>query len=99
MQAENSEASFDTDSYTHVTLYHPNVDKIMERAEEINLADYEATSANAFQSAVSTLKDLLFDEKATDEQKKTALNTLVRMNLFQQAAQEWFFQQQEKKQK
>lgn len=53
MQAENSEASFDTDSYTHVTLYHPNVDKIMERAEEINLADYEATSANAFQSAVS----------------------------------------------
>lgn len=78
MQAENSEASFDTDSYTHVTLYHPNVDKIMERAEEINLADYEATSANAFQSAVSTLKDLLFDEKATDEQKKTALNTLVK---------------------
>lgn len=78
MQAENSEASFNTDSYTHVTLYHPNVDKIMERAEEINLADYEAASANAFQSAVSTLKDLLFDEKATDEQKKTAMNNLVK---------------------
>ena len=73
-----SEASFNTDNYTHVTLYHPNVDKIMERAEEINLADYEAASANAFQSAVSALKDLLFDEKATDEQKKTALNTLVK---------------------
>ena len=78
MQAENSKASFNTDSYTHVTLYHPNVDKIMERAEEINLADYEAASANAFQSAVSTLKDLLFDEKATDEQKKTAMNNLVK---------------------
>lgn len=78
MQAENSEASFNTESYTHVTLYHPNVDKIMERAEEINLADYEATSANAFQSALSTLKDLLFDEKATEEQKKTAMDTLVK---------------------
>lgn len=78
MQAENSEASFNTDSYTHVTLYHPNVDKIMERAEEINLADYEATSASAFQSAVSALKDLLFDEKATENQKKTAMNNLVK---------------------
>ena len=78
MQAENSKASFNTDNYTHVTLYHPNVDKIMERAEEINLADYEAASANAFQSAVSALKDLLFNEKATENQKKTAMNNLVK---------------------